>query len=124
MANSAGTVTTTEEIFGSVKKIKWSFTAGSGTKVNSIGSAATSNAYNGKIMNIVTVGGASISASWDITVKNQSSVDVLMGQGASRAASTQYTPGNYLGVVANDKLTLGISGTGSSHAGTVYMYIR
>jgi len=124
---AAGTVTISEETFGSMKKIKWSWVAGSGASVNSIGSAQTTNTYNGKIQMLATIGGAgglAPSASYDITVVDQSSVDVLAGNGASRAAATEWTTTGNLGAVANDKLTLTIASTGSSNAGAVYVYIR
>jgi len=129
MASSAGTVSIVEERSPSysVKKIKWSWTAGSGAKVASIGSATTSGAYNGKIVGLVTVGaagGTAPSNDYDITIKNQSSVSVLYGAGGSRATTTTYTKGSSMGWVCNDTLTLGISGTGSSNAGAVYLYIR
>ena len=127
MASSAGTCTITEERHGSVKKIKWSWVAGSGASVNSITTPQTTYAYNGLVQYLVTVGGAGSlapSASYDITIKDQSSVDVLAGAGGSRAAATEVTVGSSMGCVANDKLTLTIANTGSSNAGTVYLYIR
>jgi len=121
---AAGTNTCVEETSGSLKKIKWSFTAGTGGDVDSIGSAQTSNAFSGLVQGLITVGGASMSASWSVTVKDQSSIDILMGQGASRNAATEYTARASLAGVANDKLTLGITGTGVSHPGEVYLLIR
>jgi hypothetical protein len=123
----AGNCTISEETIGPVKKIKWDFTAGSGASINSIGSATTSNTYNGKILLLATIGdsGATApSASWDITVKDQSSVDVLAGGGANRAATSEWTVAASLGAVANDKLTLGISNTGASNGAQVYVFIR
>jgi len=120
---AAGTNACVEETHGSLKKIKWTFTAGSGASTNNIGSAQTSTAFSGLVQGLTTVGGASMSASWAITIKDQSSVDILMGQGASRAATIEHTAGSMAGV-ANDKLTLGIASTGASHGGTVYLLIR
>ena len=127
MANSAGTCTITEEKHGSIKKIKWNWVCGSGTKINSITTPTTTYAYNGKIEGLVTVGATGSTApsnDYDITIKDQSSIDTLMGAGGSRAATTEYTKGADLGVVINDTLTLGISGQGASNAGTVYLYLR
>ena len=88
MASSAGTVSIVEERSGSMKKIVWNFTAGSGASVNSLGSAQTSYTYNGKIQMLATIPGTSApSASWDITVVDQSSVDVLAGAGGSITSS-------------------------------------
>ena len=69
-------------------------------------------------------GSTAPSNDYDITIKDGSSVDVLLGLGADRAATTEYTKGASLGVVANTTLTLGIAGTGSSNAGAVYFYLR
>ena len=127
MASSAGTCTITEERHGSIKKVKWSWVAGSGTKVASITTPTTTYYYNGKIEGLVTVGATGSTApsnDYDITIKDGSSVDVLLGLGADRAATTEYTKGASLGVVANTTLTLGIAGTGSSNAGAVYFYLR
>ncbi|MCP4568391.1 MAG: hypothetical protein GY841_12510 [FCB group bacterium] len=127
MASSAGTCTITEETFGTIKKIKFDFVAGSGASVNSIGSTTTTAVFNGNIRAMTTVGGAgglAPSASWDITVKDQSSVDCLIGAGANRSATTEHTKEASMGAVANDTLTLGIANVGSSNAATVYLYIR
>lgn len=125
MASSAGTCTIVEKRIGSMKKIKWSFTAGSGASVNSIGSAQTSYAYNGKVQMLATIPGTSApSASWDITIKDQSSVDVLAVAGASRAATASWSVAASLGAVANDKLTLAIANTGSSNSAAVILFIR
>jgi len=111
----------------SVKKIKFSFTAGTGGDVNSIGSAQTSSTYNGKILGVTTVegtGSSACSASYDITLKDESSVDVMMSAGLSRSSGTSHTLSGSMGAIANDKLTLGINGTGVSNTGDVYVFIR
>lgn len=128
MASSAGTCTTTEETFGTIKKIKFDLVAGSGASVNSIGSnATTTNVFSGNIRALTTVGGAgglAPSASWDITLLDQSSVDVLIGAGTNRSATTEHTKEASMGAVANDTLTLTIANFGSSNAAAVYVYIR
>jgi hypothetical protein len=95
--------------------------------VNSITTPTTTNAYNGKLQVLHTVGASGStapSASYDITILDQSSIDVLVGAGGSRAATTEHTLGSSLGAVANDTLTLTIANTGSSNAGAVYLFIR
>lgn len=127
MASSAGTCTITEERFGSMRKVKWDWVSGSGAKVSSITTPTTTYAYNGKIEMLATFGGAgglAPSASYDITVLDQSSVDVLAGGGANQNATYEWTKTGSLGAVANDTLTLTISNTGSSNAGTVILFIR
>lgn len=123
----AGTCTITEETYGSMKKVKWVWTTDSGASQAAAASRTTSYAYNGAIQRLVTIPDASSapSASYDVTVLDQDSTDVLMGAGASRAAaSTQQVLAASLGVVANDTLKLNCASTGASTAGTVIVYIR
>jgi hypothetical protein len=127
MASSAGTCTITEETFGTIKKIKFAVVTGSGASVNSIGSTTTTAIFSGNIRAMTTVGtggGTAPSASWDITLVDQSSVDVLIGAGTNRAAAVEHTKEASMGAVANDNLTLTVSGMGSSNAAAVYVYIR
>lgn len=124
---SAGTCTITEERLGPVKKIKFAWVAGSGASVNSITTPTTTYTYNGNIRAMTTVPGSSAlapSASYDITLIDQSSVDVLIGAGASRATATvEHVKEASMGAVAHDTLTLTIAGTGSDNAGDVYIFI-
>jgi len=46
---AAGSCSIVEETYGTVKKIKWSWTAGTGSDDSSIATPTTTNAYNGKI---------------------------------------------------------------------------
>jgi hypothetical protein len=121
------TCTIIEEVYGSVKKIKWDWAADS-TGAVSIAAAQTTNVYNGALERLVTVpdgGGAAPSASYDITVLDQDSTDTLMGGGGSRAtAATEQVKAASLGVVANDKLKLVVANAGASNAGIAYLYIR
>ena len=131
MANIKGTCSILEETYGTVKKIKWSWTAGSSASVDDLtgssGVVTTTNVYNGKIQALHTVGGTGStapSASYDITIKDGSSVDILLGAGANRAAATEHTAAASLGCVANDTLTLATTNTGSANTGVVYLFIR
>jgi len=118
-------MTFVEETFGYPKKITatWTVASGGGGAV----SATTSIAYNGTVERLVTVPDASSApaASYDITVSDQDSTDVLMGAGANRsAASTEQDLAASLGIVAYDKLTFKVTNAGSSSAGgTIYLYI-
>lgn len=117
------TMTLTEETFGSVKKISASWVEGSGAAT-----ATTTNYYNGAIERLVTVpnGSSAPAASYDITVSDQDSTDVLLGAGGSRAAAAvEQVKAASLGIVANDKLTFNVTNAGSSSgAGTIHLYIR
>jgi hypothetical protein len=124
MAGAPGSCDISEETFGTVKKIKWSFTAGTSSSDSNIVTPTTTNVYNGKIQALHTVGGTSISASYDITILDGSSIDVLLGAGANRSSATEHTPAASLGCVANDTLTLTIDNTGDGEDGAVYLFIR
>jgi hypothetical protein len=125
---SSAAITLTEETHGTMKKIKWAWTADStGAVPASTANAVTTKAYVGKLQTLHTIGAAGSSAptaSWDMTIADQSSVDVTAGGGASRAAAVENTVVASLGAVANDTLTMAITGAGASNAGTTYLFIR
>lgn len=120
---ASGTVTITEETFGTIKKIKFAWTSTAGGAA----SDTTVNAYSGKILGLATVpdGVAAPTDNYDVTVTDEDGMDVLMGGGADRdTADTEYVLSTSLGAVANDKLTLNISNAGNAKKGVVYLYIR
>jgi len=53
MAGVAGTVTITEEVYGTIKKIKFAWTSGTGD-YGGEASGTTTNAYSGKILGLAT----------------------------------------------------------------------
>jgi len=118
--------TITEETYGSVKKVKFAWATGSSSSGGV--TATTTGAYNGAIERLVTIPGASSSAptaSYDITMSDQDSTDVLMAAGGSRAtAATEQVNAASLGIVANDTLTINVTNAGSSNGGTAIVYIR
>jgi hypothetical protein len=120
----AGTVTVTEELAGPVKKVKFVWVSDAAGAAD----GSTSNTYNGSCMRLVTVPGAAGLAptdNYDVRILDDDSTDVLMAAGVDRdTANTEQVLGTSLGVVANDKLTLAVTGAGDSNGGTVYLYIR
>ena len=118
--------TITEVTFGSVKGIKFAWSTASSSSGGATGT--TTNAYNGLIEQLCTVPGAGAlapSASYDVVVVDQDSVDVLMGAGANRhTANTEQVKAASLGGVVTDTLTLTVTNAGSSNAGTVYIRLR
>ncbi len=121
-----GTVVLTEETFGSMKKIKFGWTAGM-TGESGLVSKATINSYNGEIQRLVTVPNVAPDApsSYNLTVLDEDGYDVLMGAGAARSATaTEQVLASSLGVVANDKLAIGITGANYGKKGTAIIYIR
>lgn len=122
-----GTVTLTEETYGTVKKITFDWTAGTGGDAG-LATKTTEQVYSGEVLRLVTVPGAAPDAptdNYDVVVNDEDSTDILMGAGADRdTATTQQVLASSLGVVANDKLTLSVSNAGDSKKGKVYLYIR
>lgn len=123
---TAGSVVITEEVYGTIKKIKFDWTSGDGAE-DGTASGQTTHAYSGKILGLATVpaGAPDVPTSYGITVTDEDSLDVLMAAGAGRSATaTEYVLSISLGAVANDKLTVNISGAGTNKKGVAYLYIR
>jgi hypothetical protein len=120
----AGTVVTTEEIAGTVKKVRFDWTS------DALGAAdaTTTNPYSGEVLRLVTNpdGGADApDDNYSVVVNDADGNDILMGAGANRdTANTEQVLASSLGIVANDKLTLAITGAGAANKGSVFVYIR
>ena len=121
-----GTVTVTEETFGTVKKIKFDWTSNSadGGKATK----TTTKAYTGEIIRLVTVPGTAGDApdlNYDVILYDEDTTDVLMSAGLNRHTSnTEQVLASSLGCVANDKLSLSIADAGNANTGTVCVYIK
>jgi len=118
----AGTVTTTEKITGSVKKITFDWTCDSAGDAT----ATTTNVYDGKLQLVVTDPGATAPTdNYDITLSDDDSQDLLAGNGANRdTANTEYITQANCGAVAGSTLALAVSNAGDEKVGKVYVYIR
>jgi len=118
----AGTVVTTEETFGTIKKIKFAWTSSAGGAAD----ATTVAGFSGAIERLVTVpDGTDVPTdNYDVVVNDEDGNDVLMAAGQNRSSTvTQQVLASSLGVVANDKLTLGVTNAGNAKKGTVYLYL-
>lgn len=125
----AAVVTCTEETLGVIKKITWAWTAHTdGVVAAATANAETTKVYNGEIIRLVTIPGTgddAPDADYDVYVYDDDDTDALMAGGLNRHTSnTEQVAASSLGCVANDKLTLYVSGAGSGNKGTVYLYIR
>lgn len=122
-----GTVTMVEETYGTVKKIKFSWTSGTGGDIN-LADVETLQSYSGKILGLTTVpgtGGDQPTNLYGVALHDEDGVDVLMGGGAGRSnVNTEHVLSASLGAVANDKLHLYITAAGDTKKGTVYVFIR
>ena len=121
-----GTVTLTEETYGTVKKITCAWTSEDGGDDAGKAGATTTNAYSGEVIRLCTdPGTAAPTDDYDVYVYDEDSTDILMGAGADRdTANTEQVLASSLGCVANDKLTFYIENAGNAKNGTVYLYIR
>jgi hypothetical protein len=122
-ARAAGTVTVTEETFGTVKKITFAWTSTAGGAAD----APTVATFSGKIEALVTIPDAvdAPTTLYDVTVTDADGVDVLAGAGANRSATaTELVLASLLGIVANDLLTVNITNAGAAKKGRVIVYSR
>jgi hypothetical protein len=123
----AGTVTVSEEVHETIKKIIWAWTSDANGDAGTASEGITTNAFSGEILRLVTVPSAvaAPTASYDVYVYDEDTTDVLMGAGVDRHTSnTEQVLASSLGVVANDKLDLVVDNAGDAKSGTVYLYLR
>ena len=118
----AGTVTITEELLSNIKKITFVWTASAGGAAD----GTTTNVYSGLLAYVVTVPGAGGDAptdNYDVTLVDESSIDVGIGQLANRdTANTEWVVTG-MGTVVGDTLTLHVTNAGNAKTGTVVAYI-
>lgn len=118
----AGTVTTTEETFGTVKKITFDWLSSAGGAAD----ATTTKVYSGILERVVFVpdsGGTAPDPAYDVVLNDDDSIDLLDGAGANLSATATYQVQN-AGAVSNGALTLGVTNAGDANGGLVYVYIR
>lgn len=120
----AGTVTFTETVHGSVKKLEiaWTSTAGGAAD------GTSEHPYDGRLIAVTTVPAAAGDAptdNYDLTLTDSGGADVLLGQGADRdTANTEHLLEANLGAVAASKLTLNVTNAGATKQGTVLVWLR
>jgi hypothetical protein len=124
---AVGTMTITEEVWGTVKKITAAWTAGTAGEAGTA-SGTTTEVYSGEVRRLVTVPAVAPdvpSDNYSVTALDSDGTDVLMGAGASRdEANTEQVNASSLGIVANSKLTIAIAGAGAGKKGIVHIYVR
>ncbi len=123
---AAGSAQITEEVFNSVKLIKWAWTSGTGQTV--LADNTTESFYTGKLLFMTSIPGAGGDAptdNYDITILDKNGADVCSDAGMNRdAASTESVLAASLGAVANSQLSLNIAAAGSSNTGVCLLWIR
>lgn len=119
----AGTVTATERISGTVRKLVFAWTSdGSGDA-----DGESSQVYDGEIVGLTTIpdGTAVPTVDYDVVVNDAEGHDVLLGAGADRSATvTEHVARASLAAVAQSTLTLVVSNAGAAKQGTVILYVR
>jgi len=126
MSDVVGTVTATEVVYGSVKKIVFAWTSGQGA-YGGTASGTTTSSYDGEILGLTTIpsGAAAPTDNYDLTLTDAGGHDVLLGAGADRdTADTEHVARASLAAVAASPLTLAVTNAGEAKAGTVVVYIR
>lgn len=122
---SGSSMTFTEKIFGSIKKIKCAWVADNATGAVS---GTTTNVYEGKLIGAITVpgtGGTQPDDNYNIAVNDSDSVDVALGALANRdETNTEYVAEASMAGVAESTLTIAVTSAGNSNTGTLYLYIR
>ncbi|KKM07693.1 hypothetical protein LCGC14_1731380 [marine sediment metagenome] len=121
----AGTVTLTEEVFGSIKKLTFAWVSSAG----GLADKASAKVYNGEILRAVQIpdgGGTQPTNLYDVTVEDDDGADVLLGLGADlvNTANTDKVAKDGLGVVANAVLTCKVTNAGNAKGGKTVLYIR
>jgi hypothetical protein len=126
---ATGTVTITEQVHTSVKKVKFDWTSTTGGAAGD----TTTNSYSGEIYRVIfdPSTGSQPSASYDVAVNDSDGYDVLNGLGTDCTNSAADVFGVSTGGVVkaplsavSSKLTLAVTNAGDTKAGSVILYIR
>lgn len=134
MAGTTGTVAVIDQNIGVVSMIKYSWVTGNGAQADVAPATASSEQYNGQIVEFVSSPDSTAQPDddFDITITDNNSLDVLLGNGMNLdEATTEYvingvvgTSTKFLGWVANSALTLNVTNAGTEKTGRVYLFIR
>lgn len=121
---TAQSVTKTEIVETSCKKIIWEWTCTDAGVVTS----ATTAPFDGKAIGCTTIPGTGSdapTAAYDVTITDAQGHDILLGAGADRSASaTEHIVEANMSGVAGSILTLNIANAGDANKGTVILWIR
>jgi hypothetical protein len=122
---AGATMTFTETVYGTIKKIKCAWLSDDATGAVS---GTTTNYYDGRFIGACTVPGLAAAAptdNYDIAVSDADSVDIALGALANRdTANTEYVAEASMAGTAQSKLTVAVTNAGNTKTGTLYLYIR
>src|SRR3990167_331551 len=120
----AGTVTITEIVTGSIKRITFDWTSSAGGAAD----GTTTALYTGDVIYAAFIPGTGAnqpSDLYDVTLVDSGAVDVLAGDGAnlSNAANVYLDDADGLTSVTASALTLAVTNAGASNTGQVVIFI-
>lgn len=121
----AGTITVTDEVIGTVKKVTFDWLS----HTDGTASITSSGAYyTGEVLKVMMVPDpvtTTPSDNYTVTLTDSNSYDILCGQGLAccPAAANLLITGGLL-PVTNSKISLTIAGGGSEKGGLVLVWIR
>lgn len=119
----AGTVTTTEQIWGSVQKVIFTWTSDASGDAD----GATDSPVSGKLLAVTTIpdGADAPTDQYDVTLTDGGGHDVALGALANRAtATTEHVKQADLGAMANGPLTINVSNAGNAKKGVLVVWLR
>ena len=109
----AAVVTKTEEIYGTVKKVKFAITS----HTDGTAASETTSAYSGEVLRVVVIpasGGDQPTDLFDVEVQDEDGYDIVAGQGANLSNAATTTIVSSLGAIANDKMTVSATNMGNT----------
>jgi len=126
----AGTVTITEQVHTSMKKVKFEWTSSTGGSAD----GTTTNSYSGLLYRAIispSTGSAIPATNYDVEVNDSDGFDILNGFGENSSTNTDdifgvSTTGACLTPITavSSKLTLAVTDAGNAKTGEVILYIR
>jgi len=120
----AGTVTTSEKIYPTLKRIRFSVTSNADGDVSGTSSTAS---FTGRIVFVVFEPGAGLSADWDAYLRDDiGTYDLLNANGVnlSESAITTKAISDGLGCLADSVLTPVCSGMGDSKSAVITVFLE
>ena len=128
-AGTGTVVITRQPITDNVYYIKFAWISASNVASDTYGDGVTEKVWPGYLMFAITDPGTTPTASYDITITDAYSADVMGGVLADRSNSTTEQAHPNIGSGYDDRyvhgtLTLNVSAAGDAKTGDVYLYIR
>jgi hypothetical protein len=129
VALGSGTTTITAETHGSVKKVTFDWLSDGAGAVDT----TYAKRFSGEVLQVVVVpdgGGTEPTNAYDILIYNQDGADLIGPLVLLNIVNTttytkvKATAANILGVLANDKIRIVISGAGDANGGKIMVYFR